>query len=69
MALTLSIILWMVALICFLGGTNIMLKGAMHYLPKKHLYNWFWTTWFAFSPVYILVPDFFLCTLHGMWKA
>ena len=31
--LFLRIILGLVALICFLGGTNIMLKGAMHYLP------------------------------------
>lgn len=35
MALTLSILLGLVALICFLGGANIMLKGAMTFLPKE----------------------------------
>ncbi|HRP57212.1 DUF4345 domain-containing protein [Agriterribacter sp.] len=29
-----SILLGIVALICFLGGINIMLKGAMYFLPK-----------------------------------
>jgi hypothetical protein len=29
-----SILLGLVALICFLGGLNIMLKGAMSFLPK-----------------------------------
>jgi len=29
-----SILLGLVALICFLGGMNIMLKGAMNFLPK-----------------------------------
>lgn len=35
MELTLTILLVLVALICFLGGTNIMLKGAMSFLPEK----------------------------------
>jgi hypothetical protein len=35
MLLTLSVLLGLVALICFLGGMNIMLKGAMGYLPKE----------------------------------
>lgn len=35
MALTISILLALVALICFLGGINIMLKGAMGFLPKE----------------------------------
>jgi hypothetical protein len=30
-----SILLGMVALICFLGGTNLMLKGAMSFLPRE----------------------------------
>ena len=34
MTLTLSILLGLVALICFLGGINIMLKGAIAFLPK-----------------------------------
>lgn len=33
MELTISILLGIVALICFLGGTNILLKGAMSFLP------------------------------------
>lgn len=35
MTLALGIVLGLVALICFLGGINIMLKGAMHFLPKE----------------------------------
>jgi len=35
MTITLSILLGLVALVCFAGGINIMLKGAMHYLPKE----------------------------------
>lgn len=35
MALTLSILLGIVVLICFFGGMNIMRKGAMNYLPKE----------------------------------
>lgn len=35
MTLTLGILLGLVALICFLGGTNILLKGAMNFLPKE----------------------------------
>lgn len=35
MSCTLGILLGLVSLICFLGGTNIMLKGAMRYLPKE----------------------------------
>lgn len=35
MTLTLEILLGLVALICFLGGTNLMLKGAMKFLPKE----------------------------------
>ncbi len=34
MLLTLQILLWLVAAICFIGGTNIILKGAMYFLPK-----------------------------------
>lgn len=34
MTLALRIVLGVVALICFLGGINIMLKGAMNFLPK-----------------------------------
>jgi len=30
-----SILLGLVALICFLGGINLLLKGAMHFLPKE----------------------------------
>ncbi len=35
MEITLIILLIIVALICFLGGANIMLKGAMYFLPKE----------------------------------
>ncbi len=35
MVLALGILLGLVALICFLGGTNVMLKGAMSFLPKE----------------------------------
>ncbi|MGF7231406.1 DUF4345 domain-containing protein [Arachidicoccus sp.] len=35
MSLTLSILLGLVSLICFLGGTNILLKGATRFLPKE----------------------------------
>ncbi|HOO10157.1 MAG TPA: DUF4345 domain-containing protein [Cyclobacteriaceae bacterium] len=35
MTLALSVLLGLVALICFLGGMNIMLKGAMYFLPKE----------------------------------
>jgi hypothetical protein len=35
MIVTLGILLGLVALICFLGGMNIMLKGAMSFLPKE----------------------------------
>lgn len=35
MSPALSIILGLVSLICFLGGTNIMLKGAMKFLPEQ----------------------------------
>lgn len=34
MLLTLSILLAVVALIGFLGGTNVLLKGANYFLPK-----------------------------------
>ncbi len=30
-----SILLGLVALICFLGGINLLLKGSMHFLPKE----------------------------------
>lgn len=35
METTLSIILGIVALICLLGGINVILKGAMKFLPKE----------------------------------
>lgn len=35
MILTISILLGIVALICFLGGINIMIKGAKSFLPKE----------------------------------
>ncbi|MBS1622244.1 MAG: DUF4345 domain-containing protein [Bacteroidetes bacterium] len=35
MTLSLTILLGLVALICFLGGLNIIFKGAMHFLPKE----------------------------------
>ncbi|MBX2887765.1 MAG: DUF4345 family protein [Ferruginibacter sp.] len=34
MLLLLRILLWLVAAICLIGGTNIILKGAMDFLPK-----------------------------------
>ncbi|MCZ2458388.1 MAG: DUF4345 domain-containing protein [Chitinophagales bacterium] len=35
MALAISILLGLVGIICFLGSANIMIKGAMHFLPKE----------------------------------
>ena len=35
MILTLHVLLVLVALICFAGGLNLLLKGAAHYLPEK----------------------------------
>lgn len=35
MEIALSIFLGIVALICFLGGMNVILKGAMRFLPKE----------------------------------
>ncbi len=35
MTIILSILLGLVSLICFLGGINIMRKGAMGFLPKE----------------------------------
>lgn len=35
MEITLKILLWIVALICLLGGANILIKGAMYFLPKE----------------------------------
>lgn len=34
MTLAISILLGVVALICILGGINVMLKGAVHFLPE-----------------------------------
>ena len=34
MEIALGILLGLVALICFLGGINVILKGAMNFLPK-----------------------------------
>ena len=34
MELTLQILLGLTALICFAGGLNLLIKGAMHFLPK-----------------------------------
>lgn len=34
MEIALRILLGIVAMICFLGGTNLLLKGAMKFLPK-----------------------------------
>lgn len=34
MEITLRILLGVVAVICFLGGMNLLLKGAMKFLPK-----------------------------------
>lgn len=36
MAITLQIVLGLVALICLLGGLNLLNKGAMAFLPKDH---------------------------------
>ncbi|HTO15105.1 MAG TPA: DUF4345 domain-containing protein [Edaphocola sp.] len=35
MELALRILFGIIALICFLGGTNIMIKGAIAFLPKE----------------------------------
>lgn len=35
MEIALRILLGIVALICFLGGINLLLKGAMKFLPKE----------------------------------
>ncbi|MBS1735644.1 MAG: DUF4345 domain-containing protein [Bacteroidetes bacterium] len=35
MSIALSILLGLVAAICFLGGANIIIKGAMGFLPKQ----------------------------------
>lgn len=35
MTAAISILLGIVALICFLGGINILVKGAMYFLPKE----------------------------------
>lgn len=35
MTLTITIILGVICIICFLGGTNILLKGAGYFLPKE----------------------------------
>ncbi|MCC7402604.1 MAG: DUF4345 domain-containing protein [Chitinophagaceae bacterium] len=35
MSLAISILLGLVGIICFLGGANIMIGGAMHFLPKE----------------------------------
>lgn len=35
MGIAISILLGIVALICFLGGINILIKGAMRFLPKE----------------------------------
>lgn len=35
MEISLQILLGLVALICFLGGSNLLLKGAMSFLPKE----------------------------------
>ena len=35
MEIALQVLLEMVALICFLGGLNLLLKGAMKFLPKE----------------------------------
>ena len=35
MVTALRILLGLVALICFLGGMNVFLKGAMRFLPKE----------------------------------
>ena len=37
MELALQILLGITALICFLGGLNLLIKGAYHYLPKDLL--------------------------------
>lgn len=35
MALSITIILGIISIICFLGGANILLKGAGYFLPKE----------------------------------
>lgn len=35
MTLSITIILGLISLICFLGGTNLLLKGAGYFLPKE----------------------------------
>lgn len=35
MTLSMTIILGLISIICFLGGTNILLKGASYFLPKE----------------------------------
>lgn len=35
MLLALRILVGLVTLICFLGGMNLLLKGAQHFLPKE----------------------------------
>lgn len=35
MTVVIGILLGLIALICFLGGLNILLKGAMNFLPKE----------------------------------
>ena len=37
MELALQILLGITALTCFLGGLNLLIKGAYHYLPKEFL--------------------------------
>ena len=37
MALSLQILLSITALICFLGGLNLLIKGAYYFLPKEIL--------------------------------
>jgi hypothetical protein len=36
MAIALQIVLGLIAAICFLGGLNLLNKGAMAFLPKDH---------------------------------
>lgn len=35
MEIALEILLGIVALICFLGGANVLIKGVMYFLPKE----------------------------------
>lgn len=37
MTLSLQILLGLTAIICFLGGLNLLIKGAYHFLPKEIL--------------------------------